>query len=136
MRGNTGKALGIVAAVGIVAGAVWSNASFVDADGPPKPVVKPKYTLEEIMKKGHGKDGIFKKVLRGKATDKEKALLLDYYVVMYESKPPRGKIESWTKLTGDALAAAAKVVLKQKGAENQLKRAGNCKPCHRLHKPD
>ena len=103
-------------------------------DGKDKPgAAKPKYTIKQVMKVAH-KDGLLKKVVGGKATDKERLQLLDLYVAMYEGKPKKGKPESWTKLAGDVVAATAKVVLKHKGAEAKLKEATNCKGCHKPHK--
>lgn len=96
---------------------------------------KPKHTIKEVMKKGlKGKESLNAKVLSGKATDKEKLALLDMYVSLVESKPPKGEAASWQKFAGTAALAAAKVAVGREGADKELKAATNCAKCHKAHK--
>ena len=94
---------------------------------------KPKYTLEQVMQDAH-KGGLLKKIQSGEGARKDKLTLLDYYVAMYENKPEKGEAASWTKLTSQALAAAAKLVVDEKAKPEILKAATNCKACHDQHK--
>ena len=96
---------------------------------------KPKYTIKQIMKDGL-KGGLAKKVIEGKATSQEKTQLLDYAIALYETKPKKGDPVGWTKLTGDFVAAAAKVAIDPKASTAALGKAVNCKACHNKHKYD
>ena len=96
---------------------------------------KPKYTIKQIMKDGL-KGGLAKKVVEGKATSQEKIQLLDYTIALYETKPKKGDPVGWTKLTGDFVAAAAKVAIDPKAGTAALGKAVNCKACHNKHKYD
>ena len=96
---------------------------------------KPKYTIKQIMKDGL-KGGLAKKVIEGKATSQEKIQLLDYAIALYETKPKKGDPVGWTKLTGDIVAAAAKVAIDPKASTAALGKAVNCKACHNKHKYD
>ena len=96
---------------------------------------KPKYTIKQIMKDGL-KGGLAKKVVEGKATSQEKIQLLDYAIALYETKPKKGDPVGWTKLTGDFVAAAAKVAIDPKAGTAALGKAVNCKACHNKHKYD
>ncbi|MEC9349552.1 MAG: hypothetical protein VX387_07490 [Planctomycetota bacterium] len=96
---------------------------------------KPKYTIKQIMKDGL-KGGLAKKVIEGKATSQEKIQLLDYAIALYETKPKKGDPVGWTKLTGDFVAAAAKVAIDPKAGTAALGKAVNCKACHNKHKYD
>ena len=97
---------------------------------------KPKHTIKEIMKVAHDRQaGILGKVLSGEATDEQKKELLDLYISMVESEPPKGELNSWHELAGKTILAAAKVVVGREGAVDELKAATNCANCHRQHKP-
>ena len=97
---------------------------------------KPKYTIEEVMKKAHGKNNLPKKLAAGTATDKEKEDLVAYYEALGKNKPPKGDAEGWKKKT-DALLTAAKGAVKgDKDELAALKKAVNCKACHDVHKPE
>jgi hypothetical protein len=96
---------------------------------------KPKYTIKQIMKDGL-KGGLAKKVIEGKATSQEKIQLLDYAIALYETRPKKGDPAGWTKLTGDLVAAAAKVAIDPKAGTAALGKAVNCKACHNKHKYD
>lgn len=103
-----------------------------DGDGEEK---KPKHTIKQVMKVGH-KDGLLKKVLGGEASDDEQKQLLDLYVSLVENEPEKGDTESWIRLAGGSVLAAAKVVTGREGAVAELKTATNCKACHSAHKPE
>lgn len=92
-----------------------------------------KYTIKEVMKVGH-KDGLLEKVQKGEASAEEKRKLLDLYLSMWENKPAKGELQSWKKLSGNLIAAAAKAVLEKDGAAEALKAASNCGACHKPHK--
>jgi hypothetical protein len=128
---NVKKFLSIVAVLALLAGVSYAAAQ--GKGDAKKKASKPKYTLKQIMQDGH-KKGLLQKVATGKATAAERLKLLDMYIAMYESKPKRGDANSWTKLSADALAAAAKLVVDPKSDPAPLKKAANCKPCHSKHK--
>ena len=117
--------------LGVVATQLVATQSLVAADDD----AKPKHTIKEVMKIGH-KDGLLKKVLGGDASDDEKKQLLDLYVSMVENRPSKGDMESWVKLAGGSVLAAAKVVTGREGSIAELKEATNCKACHSAHKGD
>ena len=95
---------------------------------------KPKHTIKEVMAKAQ-KGGLWKKVTSGQASSEEKLQLLDLYVSLTESKPPKGTEESWHKLTGTMLTAAIKASVGREGGAAQLQAAaGACAACHKLHK--
>ena len=95
-------------------------------DGPP-------YTIKEVMIIGH-KDGLLKKILADEATQDEKLKLLDLYISMVEADPPKGDLQSWRLLAGQAAVAAAKVAVGREGATAELKKTSNCAACHKPHK--
>ena len=90
---------------------------------------KPKYTISEVMKGAmQGKNGLKAKVESGKATDEEKAKLVEMFTALAAQKPPKGEAASWKEKTG-ALVAAAK-----SGDGKAISAAANCKACHSNHK--
>ena len=95
----------------------------------------PLHTIEEVMEQGH-KDGLLKKILAGEGSSEDKLKLLDLYVSMIESEPPKGDMASWQNLAGKAALAAAKVATGREGSLDELKAATNCAACHKLHKAD
>ncbi len=95
---------------------------------------KPPHTIKDVMKVAL-KGDLVKKVVAGNASDDEKKQLLDLFVSMVENEPPKGDMQSWHNLAGNAAMAAAKVVVGREGATDELKAATNCKACHTAHKP-
>ena len=95
---------------------------------------KPKHTIKEVMKIAN-KDKLAKKVIDGEASDEEKKQLLDAFISLLESEPPKGDAASWQKLAGAVALPSAKVVVGREGAEAELKAANSCKACHDAHKP-
>ena len=94
---------------------------------------KPKHTIKEVMNNAH-KGGLLKKVLEGQASQEEKLVLLDHYISLVESAPPKGDMNSWQELAGKAALASAKVAVGREDAMPELKTATNCKACHDKHK--
>jgi hypothetical protein len=98
---------------------------------------KPKYDIETIMEKAHDEDnGIFHKVVAGKATDEQKKTLLELYTELGKNKPPKGEAKSWKEKTTALVAAAKEVVDGKEDGVKDLKKAANCKGCHSIHKKD
>src|SRR5262245_47572838 len=94
----------------------------------------PKYTIKEVMKVAHGKNGLLKKVVGGNAEDREKKDLLEMYDAMGKNKPPKGDEKEW-KDRCDSIAAACKELIDNKeGAGKKLQKAANCMACHTAHR--
>ncbi len=89
--------------------------------------------IKVVMKEAH-KDGLLKKVLGDKASDEEKAKLLDHYVTLFEAPCPGGDGNSWTQKTADLVVSAARVVVGREGALGELKETSSCGGCHKAHK--
>jgi hypothetical protein len=98
---------------------------------------KPKYDIETIMEKAHDEDnGILKKVVAGKADDKEKKTLLELYTELGKNKPPKGDAKSWKTKTSALVVAAKEVADGKEDGIAHLKKAASCKDCHSIHKKD
>src|SRR5262249_27047989 len=96
---------------------------------------KPKYTIEEVMKKAHsGKSNLSKKLLSGKLSDQEKTTLIDCYEALGKNKPPKGDVKDWETRTSNLLAAAKAAVDGGQAERVKYQKAVNCKACHDLHK--
>lgn len=89
---------------------------------------KAKHTISDVMKTAM-KGGLCAKVAGGKASDAEKAQLVELFTALAANKPPKGDEASWKEKTG-ALLTAAKA-----GDGAALKKAANCGGCHGAHKP-
>lgn len=88
---------------------------------------KAKFTNKEVMAKAM-KGGLCSKVASGKASDAEKAELVELFTALHANAPKKGDAASWKTKT-EALLAAAK-----SGDGKALKAAANCKACHDDHK--
>ncbi len=99
-----------------------------------EPEEEEQYTIKEVMKLAHAKDGLLKKVATGKATDEEKQQLLVCYQSMAKNSPPRGEQESWDERTKQLVAAAEAAVKGEEDAADLLLTATDCKSCHDVHK--
>lgn len=95
---------------------------------------EPEYTISEVMKEAH-KGGLLKKVFEGKASDEDKAKLLDLYEAMLANDPPKGSAEAWKKRSEAIVAAAKELIEDKEGASEKLTKAVNCKACHSEHRP-
>jgi hypothetical protein len=93
-----------------------------------------KYTIKEVMKAAHGKEGLLNQAKAGTIKDDDKKVLVAMYVSLGGNKPPKGDAADWKKIT-DTLAAAAKDygAGKDEKAAN-LAKAANCKACHSVFK--
>lgn len=93
-----------------------------------------KYTVKQIMKEAHGRNGVLNKVKSGNATAAEKAKLVEYYKSMPEGKPNQGDEAEFKKL-GEAMLTAAKAAQSNEaGWKDKLNKATNCKACHDVYK--
>lgn len=91
-----------------------------------------KYTTKQIMKAAHGggPNSLLNKVAGGKATDAEKAKLVDLYSSMPLNKAKKGDADEYKKM-GEAMVTAAKAAKAgEDGWKDKLKTATNCKACH------
>jgi cytochrome c556 len=93
----------------------------------------PKHTLKEVMKQAHGSK-LLNKVVDGKASKEEKDQLLDIYISLLDSDPPKGDKEAWIMNSGRLVVAAARVAVGRDGSTDELKAASNCKACHDSYK--
>jgi len=93
-----------------------------------------KYTVKQVMKEAHGRNGVLNKVKAGNATAAEKAKLVEYYQSMPESKPNQGDDAAYKKLTESMLTAAKAAQKNETGWKDKLNKATNCKACHDLYK--
>lgn len=95
---------------------------------------KAKYTISEVMKKAHSKNGLLNKVKSGKGDKADAEKLLDMYIALAKNMPPKGDAESWKKFTNGLIAAAKVAVEGGPDAGKKLAKAANCGACHKLHK--
>ncbi len=97
---------------------------------------EPKYSIKEVMKKGHvpPKSSLVSKVIKGDASAEDKKLLVDLYTALDESEPPKGDKADWKKLTKALLDAAKAIDGGDDSAREKLNEAVNCGNCHRAHK--
>lgn len=115
----------IAAAVSICALAFMIDGSVVG--GKEKDKDKKEPTVKEIMQKAHGKDGLRKKVIDGKASNEEKKALIDLYTALAACKCPKGDETDWKDRT------KAVVELVKAGEPADLKKI-DCMGCHKKHK--
>ena len=108
------------------------SAALVGAEDKPAKPGKKKVTIKVAMK--DIKAGLHMKVIKGTATDAEKAKLLAYAKALPGLKPPKGSKESWKKLTASLLKATTAAVEGKDGGTAALGKAINCKACHTPHK--
>ena len=96
--------------------------------------------IEEAMKKYHkapkGTDPAAKKAAKGEASKEEITDLLKAYEAMAEVKPPKGDKDAWDKRLEELIAATKDLHDGKDGSVEAFKTAGNCKACHKEHKPD
>jgi hypothetical protein len=94
---------------------------------------KAKYTIPQVMKKAM-KGGLCGKVASGKASDEEKAQLVELFTALSQNTPPQGDAKSWKEKTSALVDAAKKAAKGDEGAGAALKKAAVCKACHDVHK--
>jgi len=91
-------------------------------------------SVKQVMGKAmNPKKGLLGKVLKGGASDADKAMLVSLMEDLAANDAPRGDAASWKAKT-EALVAAAKTV-KEGGSTAALNKAKNCAACHKAHKP-
>jgi hypothetical protein len=95
-----------------------------------------KYTVKQVMKFAHGggANSLLKKVQSGKATDEEKAKLVELYEAMANSKAKKGNAGNYTKMCEALLNAAKAAQNGDKNAGQLLGKASNCMGCHNQYK--
>jgi hypothetical protein len=94
---------------------------------------KPKFTIKEVMKEAH-KEGLYKKVAGGKASDDEKKHLVELYKALAQNTPPKGDADDWKTKTSTMVAAATKAAKGDEDAAKSLLKIVNCGACHKAHK--
>jgi hypothetical protein len=95
---------------------------------------EPKFTIKDVMKLAHGKEGLLGKVVNGEAEKQDKEELLQLYTALSQNKPPKGEAASWKAKTDPMVAAAKDVVAGKDEGIGALKKAVNCKGCHSVHR--
>jgi hypothetical protein len=96
---------------------------------------EPKYTVKEVMKVAH-KEGLYKMVAEGEATQKEKDQLVALYTALAQNKSPgEGDEKDWKERTTKMLAVAKAAAKGDKKAAKSLLDVVQCGACHELHKP-
>jgi hypothetical protein len=98
---------------------------------------KPKYDIEEVMKKGmKGKSSLFAKVAGGKASKEEQQKMLDMFEALGQNKPPKGDEGDWKKRTTALVLATKDMIAGKANAGQSLRKAANCGACHKAHRED
>ena len=92
-----------------------------------------KKSIKEVMKAAMGKQGILEKLKSGEASTEEKTELLNLFIDLYESEPPKGEIESWHELAGKSLLVAAKAAAGREVTADEVMQGCNCMECHKAH---
>lgn len=93
-------------------------------------------SIKDVMAAVHkGKDSLVNKITAGKGSDQEHAKVLKLWEFMATQKPPQGDEASWKAKTAALVAAGKDLVAKKPGAADAVKKAGDCKGCHSVHKP-
>ncbi len=97
----------------------------------------PKHDMETIMKKGmKGKESLLAKVTGGSGSKEDLALLQEYIHALAEHKPEKGDAASWKSKTSMLVKAVDAAAKGNRKALPVLKKAADCKACHKVHKPD
>ncbi len=94
---------------------------------------KPKYEIKQIMKEAF-KGPLLKKVASGDASEEETEKLHEMLVALSKNTPKKGDAESWKKFTSELVKAGKAAVEGKEDAGTMLKKAANCKACHKEHK--
>ena len=95
------------------------------------------HKMSTVMKKGFkADDGPYKKALAGEASAEELKTLYAYVQSMAKHKVEKGEQTDYDAKVKELVAAAKKLMDGDKSAAKHLKAAGNCKACHKAHKPN
>jgi hypothetical protein len=127
-------AAGVCAALAMILLAGTNQAGDKDKKDDKDEKGKPKYSIKEVMKKAHSKDGLLNKVASGKGEKADAEKLLEMYTALAKNKPPEGDAQSWKRFTMGLIAAAKVAVEGGPDSGKRLKAAANCTGCHKLHK--
>jgi hypothetical protein len=92
--------------------------------------------MKKAFKSTKTKPSILKKAQDGTATKEELSSLLDYTKQLQKTKPPKGEQKDWDDRMSMLVKASEALVAGDTSAVKDLKTAGNCKECHKLHQPD
>ncbi len=95
---------------------------------------EPKYTIKEIMKEAHSKNGLLSKLKSGTASKEDKEKLLALYIALHQNKPPKGDAKEFSKQTQTIVDAAKGMVEGKAGSDDALVKAVNCGNCHKQFK--
>jgi hypothetical protein len=138
-----GRTLGRVVG-GLVAAGAMIAVSFGGAFADDK---EKTYSIEEIMKKGHGSKGLLKgiaaeaKASKWEDAQRDAVLLKAFGVALGKNKPEQGSAASWKKLTEQYKENTVAVynAAEKKDAKATLAALGkiqkSCGSCHKQHKP-
>ena len=94
--------------------------------------------IEKVMKKGlKGKTSLLAKALEGSASAEEIRKLAELVATLKGTKAPIGDPAAYENKVAVLIKAMNKVAAgdKSSGALKELKKASNCKACHKDHKP-
>jgi hypothetical protein len=95
---------------------------------------KPKFTIKEVMKAAHDKEGLLGKVLKGEASAEEKTKLVELYVALCQNTPPQGEDTAWKERCLKIVVAARGIAKGDDQAPRQLQAVTNCRTCHTAFK--
>ena len=114
---------------------VFALALIATATVMPLTVAEDGKAIKKAMKEGFKpKSGIFHSVVAGDASADDKKKLLALVTDMAKEMPPKGDEASWKEKTSALIQASQDVVAGKEGSIDNLKKAGNCKACHSVHK--
>lgn len=94
----------------------------------------PKFKTKQIMKEAF-KGPLLKTVAKGGASEEDTKKLYEMLEALAKNKAPKGEADSWKKLTSALVKAGKAAVDGDANAGGMLKKAANCKACHKEHKP-
>lgn len=122
MRKFSTMAIALTVTVGMLAGFSLTRAG------------SPDETIKKVMKAAMKKGALCGTVASGKASQAQKAELLELFQELAKATPPQGDAQSWKTKTTALVKAASLAVHEGDNAGAALKKAANCKACHDVHK--
>jgi hypothetical protein len=94
---------------------------------------KPKFKIPEVMKEVM-KSGVAKKVFAGEGTKEETAKVLEMFVSLHASKPPKDENDNWAKVTKTLVSTAQAIADGKEKGSKKLAAIINCGACHKEFK--
>jgi hypothetical protein len=94
---------------------------------------KPKFKIPEVMKEVM-KSGVSKKVFAGEGTKEETAKVLEMFVSLHASKPPKDDNDNWAKVTKTLVSTAQAIADGKEKGSKKLAGLINCGSCHKEFK--